>query len=116
MDGTVTVTKTSSLLKEEDNVSITVLVEWQVKPDEMMTAKTLLKETFASTLHYGGCQRYEVYENQDIPGVLILLSRWDSRDRYARYMNWRKETGILDRFGRTFASPPKVQYLELISA
>lgn len=33
-------------------MSITVLVEWQVKPNEMATAKALLQETFATLGNY----------------------------------------------------------------
>lgn len=96
-------------------MGITVLVEWHVKPDEIVTAKTLLQETFASTLNYEGCKRYEIYENQDSPGDIILLTEWNSRDEYAQYMEWRKEAGILNQFGKTFASPPRIRYFESIS-
>jgi quinol monooxygenase YgiN len=96
-------------------MSMTVLVEWHVKPDEIATAKTLLQETFASTLNYAGCQRYEVYDNQDSPGNIVLLSQWESRDRYTQYLGWRKETGTLGEFGKTFASPPNIRYFEAIS-
>jgi quinol monooxygenase YgiN len=96
-------------------MSITVLVEWHVKPDEIVTAKALLEETFASTLNYAGCQRYAVYENQDSPGNIVLLTEWNSRDEYAQYMEWRKETGILSQFGQTFASPPNLRYFEAIA-
>jgi quinol monooxygenase YgiN len=96
-------------------MSITVLVEWQVKPEAIATEKALLQDTFASTLNYEGCQRYEVYENQDTLGNIVLLSEWDSRDRYDRYMAWRKETGILDRFAQTFAHPPTIRYFESIA-
>jgi quinol monooxygenase YgiN len=65
-------------------MSITVFVEWQVQPDAMTTAKNLLKETFDSTFNHEGCQRYEIYENQDSPGNLILLTQWESRERYAQ--------------------------------
>jgi quinol monooxygenase YgiN len=96
-------------------MSMTVLVEWHVKPEEISTAKTLLQETFASTLNYAGCQRYEVYENQDSPGNIVLLSQWEARDRYAQYMEWRKETGILGEFGKTFANPPHICYFKAIA-
>lgn len=96
-------------------MSITVLVEWHVKPDEIATAKMLLQETFASTLNYEGCQRYAVYENQDSPGNIVLLTEWNSWDEYAQYMEWRKATGILSQFGKTFASPPNIRYFEAIA-
>jgi quinol monooxygenase YgiN len=95
-------------------MDVTVLVEWQVKPDEISTAKTLLLETFASTLNFEGCKRYEVYENQNSPGNIILLTEWNSQDRYDRYLEWRKKTGVLDRFAQTFANPPIIRYFESI--
>jgi quinol monooxygenase YgiN len=55
-----------------------------------------------------------VYEDPEDPGNIILLTEWDSREEYAAYMKWRKATGILGQFGETFASPPKVRYLESI--
>jgi quinol monooxygenase YgiN len=96
-------------------MSIAVLVEWQVKADETATAKALLQKTFASILNSAGCQRHEVYENQDSPGNIVLLSEWESRDRYAQYMEWRKETGILGEFAKTFASLPNIRYFEAIA-
>jgi quinol monooxygenase YgiN len=81
----------------------------------MTTAKTLLQETFASTLNYEGCKGYEVYENLDASGNVILLTHWSSPEQYDRYLAWRKETGILDRFGQTFASPPNIRYFNRLN-
>jgi quinol monooxygenase YgiN len=97
-------------------MSTNVLVEWQVKPEELVTAKNLLKETFASTLNYEGCKRYEVYENQNSSGNLILLTEWDSPEQYARYLEWRKSSGVLEQFGKTFAQPPNIRYFEAIAS
>lgn len=83
--------------------------------DAIKAEKVLLQETFASTLNYEGGQHYKVCENQDEPGNIILLSEWESRDRYAQYMEWRKETGILGEFGKTFARPPNIRYFEAIA-
>jgi quinol monooxygenase YgiN len=102
-------------LAGENILSITVLVEWQVKSQELSTTKALLQETFVSTLNFEGCQRYEVYENQDSPGDIVLLTQWNTRNQYTQYMEWRKETGILGQFGKTFANPPKIRYFESIS-
>jgi quinol monooxygenase YgiN len=95
-------------------MTIGVLVEWHVKPDKIATAKALLQETFTGTVNYPGCQRYMVYEDPESLGSIILLTEWNSREEYAAYMEWRKTTGILGQFGETFASPPKVRYLDSI--
>jgi quinol monooxygenase YgiN len=92
-------------------MSVTVLVEWQIKPDEIATVKHLLQETFASTLEYKGCDRYQVYEDHDNPGKILLLTEWDSREQYANYMAWRRDTGILEKFAQTFNNPPIITYL-----
>jgi quinol monooxygenase YgiN len=95
--------------------NLTVLVEWQVKSDDIATAKALLEQTYDGTRHFEGCQRYEVYENQESPGNIILLTEWTSREQFTQYVAWRQETGVLAQFGQTFAQPPQIRYFGAIA-
>ncbi len=92
-------------------MNVTVLVEWQIKPDKITAVKQLLQETFTSTMGYEGCDRYQVYEDRDNPGKIVLLTEWDSREQYANYMAWRRDTGVLAKFAQTFNNPPNITYL-----
>ena len=95
-------------------MSVVILVEWHIQPDRIETVRELLQATFAGTQQYEGCRRYEIYESQESIGNVFLLTEWDSKEDYAQYIAWRKETGVLDQFGQTFADPPSVRYLQAI--
>ena len=52
----------------------------------------LLKETRA----YEGCHAVYFVQNQDDPSNLEFCSKWDSRQHYENYLQWRIDSGILE--------------------
>ena len=47
---------------------------------------------------------------------MVLYELWDSRGHQERYLQWRSETGTLDRLGALVAAPPKIQYFDKVDA
>ena len=52
----------------------------------------LLKETRS----YEGCHAVYFIQNQDDPSNLEFCSKWDSKQHYEKYLQWRIESGVLD--------------------
>ena len=63
---------------------------------------------------YDGCQGLDVYGNLDESTNLVFYERWDSRDHYQKYLNWRTETGVLDQLGSKLVGPPSIRYYERV--
>lgn len=97
-------------------MSLTVLVEFQAKPEATHDLKTFFKEILPDTRKYQGCQSIYLYNNQQDANQLILIEQWDSHSHYDKYLAWRKETGVLDRIGGMLDSPPSIRYFERIDA
>ena len=95
-------------------MSTVVLLEMQVKPESVNNVKSMLKELLPDTRAYAGCQGIDIYGNLDDGGNLVFYERWDSRDHYQKYLNWRTETGVLDKLGAHLAGPPKIRYYERV--
>ena len=52
--------------------------------------ETILPETRA----YDGCKSLSVYQEID-KNKIILVERWESKEKFIAYRNWRAETGAL---------------------
>jgi len=97
-------------------MSTMVLLEIQVKPESVNDVKSMLKAILPDTRAYAGCQGIDIYGNLDDGGNLVFYERWESRDHYQKYLNWRTETGALAKLGAMLAGPPKIRYYERVDA
>lgn len=95
-------------------MSVLVLVEAQVKPEDISDMKSYMAEILPDTRAYDGCQRIDLYFNTEDTGGMVLVEHWDSRAHYEKYRAWRDGTGFLDRIGAMLAGPPKLRYFERI--
>ena len=57
------------------------------------------------TRAYDGCQSVDFYDNTETKGSMVLYELWDSRGHQERYLQWRSETGTLDRLGALGGRP-----------
>jgi len=95
-------------------MSVFVIVDIQVKPENVSDVKELLAETLPDTRAHEGCQGVEVYSNSDNPSNMIFVGRWDSREQQEKYLAWRQETGTMGKFGAMLAGPPNIRYFESV--
>lgn len=65
-----------------------------VKPERLGEFKTYFESLLPETRAYDGCQQLEVYQNQDEPGNIFVVHRWDSKKHYQKYVDWRTGTGV----------------------
>lgn len=95
-------------------MSVVVLLEMQVKPEAVNEVKAALKDILPDTRSYAGCQGIDIYSNLDNGGNLVFYERWDSRDHYQKYLNWRTETGVLSQLVSKLAGPPNIRYFDRV--
>ena len=70
-----------------------------------------LTGSLPETLGCDGCQDLKVYIEGDGEGM-VFIEYWDSAEHYQRYLNWRTETGVLDRLVEMLAAPPVIRIAE----
>lgn len=97
-------------------MSVMVLLEAPVKPDEVSNMKSYLAEIFPGTRSYEGCQGINAYFDTDGGNKLILIEHWDSRSHHEKYLGWRTETGVMAKLGGMLAGPPSIRYFEKTGA
>jgi quinol monooxygenase YgiN len=66
----------------------------------------------------GGCQPILDFLTEILPDTrsfdgcqdrMVFIEYWDSAEHYQRYLNWRTETGVLDRLVEMLAAPPVIR-------
>jgi quinol monooxygenase YgiN len=97
-------------------MSVVVLLEGQVKPDNIADMKSYLAQILPDTRSYDGCKGIDAHFNMDDPGNMVLVERWESRGHYEKYHQWRKETGVADKLFSMLTGPPSRRYLERADA
>ena len=97
-------------------MSVLVLVEAQVKPEDISDMKSYMAEILPDTRAYDGCQRIDLYLNTEDTGGMILVEHWDSCAHYEKYRAWRDGTGFRERIGTMLAGPLSLRYFERIDA
>lgn len=97
-------------------MSVLVLLEAPVKPENVSKMKSYLAEILPGSRAYEGCQAMDVYFNTGDAGNMVVVERWDSRRHHEKYLAWRTETGVMDKLGGMLAGPPNVRYFERADA
>lgn len=97
-------------------MSVLVLLEAPVKPEEVSNMKAYMAELLPESLSYEGCQGMDLYFNTEDAGNMVLLERWESRAHHEKYLGWRTETGVMGKIGAMLAGPPSIRYFERADA
>lgn len=95
---------------------MTVLITWElpIKPDLWEEARRSCAENLGGTRSFSGCQKIDIYRDKNT-GSMVLIEYWDSVLDYQKYVQWRKETGVLGDFVSDFASgEPALRILDLM--
>ena len=95
-------------------MSVLVLLEAQVKPENISDLNSYMTEILPDTRAYDGCKSIDVYSNTEDTTSMVLVEHWESRAHHEKYIAWRKETGVIDKIGAMLAGPPSTQYFERI--
>ena len=91
---------------------VTVTLAFSVIPERAEAFKASLRELLPDTRAYEGCQKVNVYEEQENPGRIYLVEDWESKAHQQRYQAWRDESGIARAVGPFLASEPRLNYFD----
>ena len=93
-----------------------VILDMKVKKEAVADLRAGLKEMLPDTRAYDGCQGVDIYEDLDTSGHLVFYERWDSKEHYQRYLNWRTETGAMEQLGKALDGEPSIKYFDRVDA
>jgi quinol monooxygenase YgiN len=89
-----------------------VILELQSKPDKLEEVKGMLKNILPDTRVYAGCHSVVFTQNRDDVNNMIIIEKWESREIYEAYLNWRIETGVFDSVADLLDKPPSIRFYD----
>lgn len=95
-------------------MSVTVTLEFPIKPERVEEFKALLNDLLVDTRAFEGCQRVDVYQDQERPGDILLVEDWASKNHQQKYQAWRDEIGTADAIGPFLASAIRFNYFDQV--
>lgn len=96
-------------------MSITVLVELKIRKDMADAYAARLVSVFPETRAFAGCVDIVAYRDEATPERIVLIERWQSRDHYDRYIQFRREQGVFERLATIIDEPMKVSFLRAVT-
>jgi quinol monooxygenase YgiN len=79
--------------------AVYVTIDLQVDPARTEKFLAVMAEAAPDTRAFDGCQLFDIYVDQDKPGHVLFYEVWDSKTQQQAYLQWRQETGFLDKIG-----------------
>ena len=73
-------------------------------------------EEFLAIVHAGlevsrgfsGNQSFDIFLDQEEPGKVFFIERWESEPHFQKYYQWRAARGDFKILGEYFSAPPKM--------
>lgn len=97
-------------------MSILVIVETQIKSEEVSNMKSYLAELLPDTRKFDGCKSIDVYSNTEDKNNMVLVEEWVSPSHYKKYHAWRTETGVIDNIRSMIDGAARIRFFERIDA
>ena len=103
--------------KLSDNDNIYVYAKFYFKPGEIVNFINVLKgpEGLKKTREFKGCLDIKCFLDTDNEDCLVLYQKWESKEDHESYLNWRKESGMMDKLNKNLLEPLVPIYLDYIS-
>jgi quinol monooxygenase YgiN len=102
-----------STRKGNNMINKHVMVTVQLTAKDLETTLNILSRALPVTRTYKGCRFINTFVGSSNSKRIILIQGWDSRGEQEAYINWRQETGDLQKLVSTLSEPPLVEYWEL---
>jgi quinol monooxygenase YgiN len=97
-------------------MTTTVILEIKTNPGTSGDMLALLTDILPDTRSYDGCLGANTFQGQDDADTLIIISSWESKGHFEKYLDWRKESGVFDRFAAMIQGPPSTRFFNLTEA
>ena len=103
--------------KNLSDEKIYVYAKFYFKPGEIDNFMNILKgpEGLKKTREFKGCLDINCFIDIDNEDCLVLYQQWESKEDHQSYLNWRKESGMMDELNINLLEPLIPIYLEYVS-
>ena len=95
---------------------VIVVLEVKAKAGTGNDLIATLKELFPDTRAYDGNIDIIAIQNQDDPDSIIAYERWETREKYEKYLAWRTETGAIEALVNATVGEPSIRYFDVTDA
>jgi len=95
-------------------MSVTVVLEFQGKPDKVDEIKEFFRKVLPDTRAYEGFESLTVHQNQEDPTSFLVWELWTTRPNYEAYLAWRTESGALNSLAEMLAGPPSFRFFDFV--
>jgi len=92
-------------------VSITALLDLQLKPGSPEEGYRVTHEVLGATRAFPGCLRVDVVIDTKDPLHVLVIEVWESLEADAAYRAWRAGDGV-SNLGTVLAAPPTLTKFE----
>ena len=93
-------------------MSVLVLLEINVKPENTGDLTNFLRDELHHTRGFEGCNGITFHRNQDDPNTVVAVEAWNSRQHYEKYLAWRTERGDLEKLGGWRSGEPSIRHFD----
>ena len=95
-------------------MTASVLLEGFLKDGERDGFTALLTEKFKVTRTFDGFQTIDLTYNVEDPSNWVITERWDSKEYYQKYLQFRQEDGTLDEVASVCRDAPSVRIFDIV--
>ena len=95
-------------------MTVSVLLEGFLNGGERDGFTALLTDKFKVTKTFDGFQTIDLTYNVEDPSNWVITERWDSKEEYQKYLQFRQEDGTLDEVASVCTGAPSVRIFDII--
>ncbi len=89
-----------------------VTFDLQAADPEASALTEFLSEILPGTRDYNGCQSADVTPLGATPGQVLLVERWDSKQSFESYLNWRVDRGDFGKLRKQLSTDPTITHFQ----
>ena len=93
-------------------MAVTVILDLHFRPEDVDEILAGFKVDLVDTRAYEGNLSVLTLQDQDDPGHVTLVERWEHRSDQEKYIAWRSETGTLDKTAARLTAPLTITYFD----
>lgn len=90
-------------------MSVTVMLKSSVSENNMDKLTSLLKQYLPQTREYKGFIDIKIYKDKYSKDI-VFYSKWKKKENYESYLNWRLETGVMEKLSEVFENEPVIKF------
>ena len=95
-------------------MTVSFLVEWQLKDGEKDGFTEICREAFKVTRDYDGCKHIDLVYYTEEGNNWVFNEIWESKDHYDKYLKFRTEDGTLETIASLCENAPSIRVFDII--